>query len=217
MSAQDFPANAVAERLQRELAALQCDLDAATRQRLVEYLRLLTQWNGAYNLTAVRDPLRMVERHLIDSLTLLPYLQPGDYADVGTGPGIPGLVLALLDRHPRVLLVDSNRKMVRFLRECLRQFPLPHVSVYEGRVEALQAPEGYSQILSRAFADLPDFIRLTRHLLAPGGRWLAMKGKYPDAEVAALPADVELQSAHRLISSGDAAERHLLVLRLRHG
>ena len=132
--------------------------------------------------------------------------------DIGSGPGIPGLVLALVQPYERVWLVDSNGKKARFLRECVRRFGLTHCSVHEQRSESLRADPGFTQVVSRAYAELADFVRSTRALLAPGGCWLAMKGKYPEAEIARLPADVRLSSSLRLQVPGADGERHLLTL-----
>jgi|CXWL01.1.fsa_nt_gi 16S rRNA (guanine527-N7)-methyltransferase len=202
------------ERLRGRLAEAGHTLDAGAQERLLEYLALLVQWNAAYNLTAVRDPLQMIDRHLIDALSLLPHLAGDDLADIGTGPGVPGLVLALARPFARVWLVDSNGKKARFLRECLRRFDLPHVVVHEARAEALPGDVPFNQIVSRAYSELALFVRSTRQLLAPDGRWLAMKGKRPDAEIAALPAWAQVEAVHELKVPGADGERHLVVLRL---
>lgn len=201
-------------RLAAGLDELGCTLDADAQQRLLDYIALLLQWNGAYNLTAVREPLAMIDRHLIDSLAVLPFARGSDLADIGTGPGIPGLVLALVHPYMRVWLVDSNGKKARFLRECLRRFQLPGVVVHEQRAEKLPVA-AFTQVISRAYADLADFVASTRQILAPDGRWLALKGKRPDAEIARLPADVGVDAIHRLHVPGADGERHLLVLRRR--
>jgi 16S rRNA (guanine527-N7)-methyltransferase len=202
-------------RLAAGLDQLGCRLDAATQQGLLEYIALLLQWNAAYNLTAVREPLAMIDRHLIDALAVLPCTQGPDLADIGTGPGIPGLILAMVQPYERVWLVDSNGKKARFLRECLRRFDLPHVQVHEQRAENLAAGAGFRQVISRAYAELSDFVGSTRQILAADGRWLALKGKRPDAEIARLPADVEVESIARLQVPGADGERHLLTLRMR--
>ena len=157
----------------------------------------------------------MIDRHLIDSLAILPYAQGSDLADIGTGPGIPGLILALAHPYRRVWLVDSNGKKARFLRECLRRFAMPTVVVHEARAESLSCETGFDQVISRAYAELADFVASTRRILAPQGRWLALKGKYPEAEIGRLPADVEVSAVHRLAVPGADGERHLLELRLR--
>lgn len=203
------------DRLAQRLDELRLALDAAAQQRLLDYVALLLQWNAAYNLTAVREPLAMIDRHLVDALAVLPHARGPDLADIGTGPGIPGLVLALVHPYERVWLVDSNGKKARFLRECLRRFPLPAVSVHEARAESLRDETGFRQVISRAYAELTDFVSSTRQILAPDGRWLALKGKRPDAEIARLPSDVEVIAIHRLDVPGADGERHLLELQLR--
>lgn len=202
-------------RLARGLAESGCELDAATCERLLEYVGLLVQWNAAYNLTAVRDPLAMIDRHLLDALSVLPFLNAPDLADIGTGPGIPGLILALVRPFERVWLVDSNGKKARFLRECLRRFDLPRVEVREARAQALPGDVAFQQIVSRAYSELALFVNSTRHLLAPDGRWLAMKGKRPDAQIEALPSWVHVEAVTRLAVPGADGERHLIVMRLK--
>jgi 16S rRNA (guanine527-N7)-methyltransferase len=201
-------------RLAAGLDELGCTLDAPAQQRLLEYIALLLQWNSAYNLTAVREPLAMIDRHLIDALAVLPYAQGADLADIGTGPGIPGLVLALVHPYRRVWLVDSNGKKARFLRECLRRFQHPEVAVHEQRAEKLP-PADFAQVISRAYAELGDFVASTRQILATDGRWLALKGKRPVAEIARLPADIMVEAIHPLDVPAADGERHLVILRRR--
>lgn len=202
-------------RLSQGLNALELVLDDRTQQHLLEYIALLVQWNGAFNLTAVRDPLAMIDRHLIDSLAVLPFARGNDLADIGTGPGIPGLVLALVHPYERVWLVDSNGKKARFMRECLRRFAIAGVEVHEKRAEALTDSRGFSLVISRAYAELRDFVETTRNILAPQGHWLALKGKRPIEEIERLPRDVEVHAIHRLQVPGADGERHLLEMRLR--
>ena len=202
------------DRLRERVDELGANVDEGARQRLLEYIALLVQWNAAFNLTAVREPLAMIDRHLIDSLVVLPYAQGPDLADIGTGPGIPGLVLALVHHYQSVWLVDSNGKKARFLRECLRHFRLPEVCVHEQRAEKLPVA-AFSQVISRAYAELFDFVSSTRQILAPDGRWLALKGKYPEDEIARLPADVRVTEVYRLDVPGADGERHLIVIQRR--
>lgn len=210
---------ALQERLAAQLAAgltqLQLPVSASVQTELLRYLELLLRWNQAYNLTAVREPEEMVARHLLDSLAVLPYVEGPDLLDVGTGPGLPGIPLALARPFQRVCLCDSNGKKARFLREVLRHLPLSTTTVHEGRVESLRADPGYTQIISRAYASLLDFVHSTAHLLAPQGRWLALKGKVPHEEIAALPAGVVLTALHPLTVPGVDGERCLLVLERR--
>lgn len=197
--------------LDRGLAQL--GLPAGLAAPLLAYLDELVRWNAAYNLTAVRDPQQMVTRHLLDSLAVLPYVR-GRLLDVGAGAGLPGLVLALARPELEARLIDSNGKKARFMRHAVRQLGLRNVEVLEGRVEAL--PDSpHDVIVSRAFAALGDFCRLTRHLLAPGGQWLAMKGKLETQELAGLPADITIRETHRLTVPGLQEDRHLVIATLR--
>ncbi len=205
------PMSTLLAHLQSRLSALELDLPADVQARLIKYIDLLARWNKAYNLTAIRDPIAMIDRHLVDALAVLPHCRGPDLADIGTGPGIPGLVLALVHPYERVWLVDSNGKKARFLRECLRQFDLPQVVVHEARAEALAAA-AFRQVISRAYSDLATFVSSTRQLLAPEGRWLAMKGKVPGSEIEALPDDVIVERIDVLKVPGADGERCLVTL-----
>jgi 16S rRNA (guanine527-N7)-methyltransferase len=211
MPAMSLPEH-IRAHLEDRLAALGLSVPEASVGRLLHYLELLLRWNTAYNLTAVREPLAMVDRHLIDALSILPFVRAGELADVGTGPGIPGLVLALIRPFERLWLIDSNGKKARFLRECVRSLGVAGVTVVQARAETLAAQPAFPLVVSRAYADLSTFVLSTRGLLARGGRWLAMKGRKPEAEIAALPAAARLVAVHRLAVPGAAGERHLLEI-----
>lgn len=206
---------AAAPRLASGLDAL--GIDPATRAPLLDYLALLARWNRTYNLTAVRDPLEMVERHLLDSLAMHRFAAPlaaagGRLADLGTGAGLPGIPLAITCPGLQVTLVESNGKKARFLREAVRRLGLDQVDVAEARIEALDRPGAYAAITARALATIPLILRLGGHLLAPDGRLLAMKGVHPEAELEELPAGWRLVDSHRLEVPGMDAERHLVVV-----
>ncbi|WP_407353178.1 16S rRNA (guanine(527)-N(7))-methyltransferase RsmG [Luteimonas sp. R10] len=189
-------------------------LDRALAAPLLAYLGLLLRWNRAYNLTAIRDPGQMVVRHLLDSLAMHPYVAAaGTLADLGTGPGLPGIPLAIAHPALQVALVESNGKKARFLREAVRALQLDNARVLESRAEAVDAPGTFDAITARALASLPGILAVGGHLLAPAGRLLAMKGAPPDAEIAALPPGWRLEALHRLVVPGLAAERHLAVVR----
>ena len=198
----------VAEDLQRGLHAM--GLDAALAPPLLAYLSLLVRWNRTYNLTAIRDPHEMVTRHLLDSLAMHPYVQPGALADLGTGPGLPGIPLAIAKPELQVTLVESNGKKARFLREAVRQLKLGNARVAESRAEALAEPGAYTQITARALDTLDGIVAVGGHLLAPHGRLLAMKGTHPAAEIAALPPGWTALAVHALAVPGLDAERHLV-------
>ena len=204
------------------LAALQPELDAGlaalglTAQplgaRLLDYLALLDRWNRTYNLTAIRDPREMVGKHLLDSLSMLPHVHDGRLADLGTGPGLPGIPLALARPALQVTLVESNGKKTRFLREVVRQLGLGNVRVLEARAEAVDEPGTFEQLTARAMDTLAGILQVGGHLLAPDGRLLAMKGQRPDAEIAALPPGWRVESVQRLDVPGVDGERHLAVV-----
>lgn len=199
--------------LDRGLAELGLDLPAAARRALLDYLALLARWNGVYNLSAVRAPEEMLVRHVFDSLAVLPYLHGRRLADVGTGPGLPGIPLALARPDLEVLLIDSNGKKARFLREAVRALGLSgRCEAMQARAEALAPAAGYDTVTSRAFATLAEFVAASRGLLAPGGCWLALKGRRPDEEIAALPPEVTVEAVHALAVPGLAAQRHAIIM-----
>ena len=178
---------------------------------LLDYLALLTRWNATYNLTAVRDPREMVAKHLLDSLAMQPFVRDiATLADLGTGPGLPGIPLAIATPSLQVTLVESNGKKARFLREAVRQLKLPNATVAESRIEAFKPAATFDAITARALATLPLILQLGGHLLAPGGRLLAMKGVLPADEIAALPAGWRASAVHALRVPGLDAERHLV-------
>ena len=201
---------ALQERLERGLAALGLALDAAAVARLLAYQALLERWNATYNLTAVRDPAEMVTRHLLDSLAILPYVQGASLADLGTGPGLPGIPLAIAAPGRDILLVDANGKKARFLREAVRALKLEGVKVAQQRVEDVEGR--FDCITARAFASLADMLAWGGHLLAPDGLWLAMKGRRPDEELSGVPAGFEVRGVHELTVPGLEAERSVVVL-----
>jgi len=209
MESNRFP-EAVQRELDAGLAALGLDPDLATP--LLAYLALLDRWNRTYNLTAVRDPADMVARHLLDSLAMLPFVGDGALADLGTGPGLPGIPLAIARPQLQVTLVESNGKKARFLREAVRTLQLRNARVAESRIESLDEPAAYDAITARALATLPLIVELGGPLLKPTGRLLAMKGARPDEEIAALPGGWRVDGVHRLVVPGLAAERHLVVV-----
>jgi 16S rRNA (guanine527-N7)-methyltransferase len=195
----------------------QLGLDAALAAPLLAYLALLARWNATYNLTAIRDPREMLVKHLLDSLAMQPYVRDlATLADLGTGPGLPGIPLAIATPALQVTLVESNGKKARFLREAVRQLKLANVQVAESRIEAFRPEATFDAITARALATLPLILELGGHLPGPNGRLLAMKGVLPEDEIAALPAGWRLQAVHPLTVPGLGAERHLLeVVRVR--
>jgi 16S rRNA (guanine527-N7)-methyltransferase len=187
------------------------NLDADRLGRLLDYVSLLEKWNRVYNLTAIHEPERMLSHHLLDSLAVLPHITADRLLDVGSGGGLPGIPIAVARPQMRVTLIDASHKKCAFLQQAAIQLGLDNVEVVHGRVEAYRPAAPCAQIISRAFSDLGEFVRLTRHLLAPDGEWLAMKGLYPNEEIARLEGARVIRDARLSVPELDA-ERHLIVM-----
>jgi 16S rRNA (guanine527-N7)-methyltransferase len=175
------------------LHELQLALSSAEQSRLLAYVELLTKWNKAYNLTAVRDPDQMISRHLLDSLAITPCLRGARVLDVGSGAGLPGIPLALACPERDFILLDSNGKKTRFMIQAVATLGLRNVEVVQARVEDYRPAEPFATVVSRAFASLTDFLQLTTRLCAADGCWLAMKGEVPETELRALPPGLTAQ------------------------
>jgi len=202
----------VKAQLAAGVAALGLALPEGAEAKLLAYLALLDKWNRVYNLTAVRDVERMVSHHLLDSLAAVPYFQAGTVLDVGSGGGLPGIPLAIARPELQVTLIDSIAKKTAFLLQAKAELGLKNLQVVTGRVEDFRPETGFDIVTSRAFSDLKEFVTLTRHLLKPTGCWLAMKGLFPNEEVALLPPGVRVSADHALVVPGLDASRHLIVL-----
>jgi len=212
----DFPREALRESLAEGLAQMSLALPATAIDGLLDYLGELHKWNRVYNLTAVREPREMVARHLLDSLSLLPFLSGDSLLDVGTGAGLPGVPLALARPDLRVDLLDASAKRTRFLTHLCSRLPLANARVLRSRVEDWRPAAddrcagGYAMITSRAFSDLRQFTALSRHLLAAGGCWLAMLGREPSSTaLQQLAAELALTELHRVALPGEPATRHI--------
>ncbi|MCA1924826.1 MAG: 16S rRNA (guanine(527)-N(7))-methyltransferase RsmG [Thiobacillus sp.] len=202
----------LSHQLAAGIAALGLDLPPDGEARLLAYLALLDKWNRVYNLTAVREAERMVSHHLLDSLAAVPFFTGPAVIDVGSGGGLPGIPLAIARPDLRVTLIDSIAKKTAFLLQVKTELGLTNLNVATARVEDFRPASGFDDIASRAFSGLGEFVTLTRHLLNPGGRWLAMKGLYPNDELAALTPDVKVSANHALVVPGLDASRHVIVL-----
>ena len=200
------------EQLRHGLAEMGVDLPPAAQEKLLAYAALLYKWNKTFSLTALREQEKAVSHHLLDSLAILPHVPDGNLLDVGSGGGMPGIPLAIVRPELSVTLLDSNSKKTAFLRQAAIELALPNISVHCGRVEQYHPSLPFSAITSRAFAELADFVVLSRHLLAPDGVWLAMKGVWPQAEIAALPAGVRVRAVNPLRVPGVDGERHVVIL-----
>lgn len=199
----------LAERLASGVAEMGLPVSAEMQQSLLSYLALLAKWNKVYNLTAVRNPLEMVTMHVLDSLSVLPYIKGRRLLDVGSGGGLPGIVLAICLPELQVVTIDTVQKKAIFMRQVKGELALDNLEVVHARVEAYEAEAPFDMIISRAFSEVDQFMALTQHLLAEDGHWFAMKGVSPKAELDALKVSGEV---YPLSVAGLDAERHLAVI-----
>lgn len=200
-------------RLDAGVAALGLELPDSGAERLLDYLALLHKWNRVYNLTAVREPARMLTHHLLDCLAVLPYLRGGRVLDVGSGAGLPGIPLALARAEWSVTLLEANQKKSAFLAQAVSELGLGNASVECERVEQFSPAAPYDVVISRAFSDLPEFIRLAGRHCGSQGALVAMKGIYPFEELREVPPQFALDQVVPLTIPGLNAERHLVLLR----
>ena len=201
------------QKLQSGLKEMGLDLSGEQQDKLLAYVEMLKKWNKTYNLTALRDESQIISHHLLDSLTLPPYLEGAQIMlDVGSGGGQPGIPAAVCRPDLQITLLDANTKKTSFLQQAAIELELKNVRVVSGRVEAVQSLRA-DVITSRAFADLADFVNWTAHLLQDGGRWAAMKGVYPAAEIDRLPDSVCVERVDKIRVPQLNAERHMVILR----
>ncbi len=192
-----------------EVLGLQAMVTPEMQQKCLAYMALMQKWNKVYNLTAVRDSEEMLVLHVLDSLSVLPFVEAGNVLDVGSGGGLPGLVIAITRPEVEVTTIDTVQKKAIFMRQVKAELGLFNAQVVHGRVEAYAPPTRFSQVISRAFSDIALFKQLTAHLIVPQGRWLAMKGVVPSDELA--QAKVIPKEVIRLHVPYLQAERHLIV------
>lgn len=197
-------------RLIAGVNALGLEADPGRIDMQLRYLQLMMQWNQVHNLTAIRDELTLVSHHLLDSLSVHPYLYGNRVLDVGSGAGLPGIPLAIYQPKRHFTLLDASAKRVHFLRQCILELSLRNASALHARVERYNPLNGFDTVISRAFASLADFALAARHTLVPGGHMLAMKGKYPAKELETLPAGLMIFAVHELNVPGMDACRHLV-------
>jgi 16S rRNA (guanine527-N7)-methyltransferase len=204
----------VQKQLDTLLAQAGISLTDQQKQQLLGYVGLLDKWNKAYNLTSVRDPKEMLVRHILDSIVVNPFLQGNRFIDVGTGPGLPGIPLAIVRPESHFTLLDSLGKRVRFLRQVQHELKLTNIEPAQSRVEAFLPEPPFDGVISRAFASLQDMLSWCHHLPKPeSGRFYALKGVRPDDELSQLPNGVELVSVERLHVPTLDGERHLVILK----
>lgn len=201
------------KKLDSLLAAAGIALPDQQKHQLIGYVELLHKWNKTYNLTSVRDPMQMLVRHILDSIVVNPHLQGSRFIDVGTGPGLPGIPLAIVRPDAHFTLLDSLGKRVRFLRQVQHELGLKNVEPVQSRVEEFIPEPAFDGVISRAFASLQDMLSWCHHLPVKGqGRFYALKGLSPDDELATLPDGVKLQEIIKLRVPELEGERHLVIL-----
>lgn len=213
----EFDRAALTSALGSGVNELHLDLSERQIAHLIDYVALLSKWNAVYNLTAVRDPMQMITQHLLDSLAAVTaFADARNVLDVGAGGGLPGMVLAIwaMEANPgmQISMIDTVHKKTAFLTQAKVELGLSNTTVYTARVEQLQVPQKFDVITSRAFAELSDFVKWSAHLLADGGRFIAMKGVAPHDEVARLPAEWAVTELRPLTVPGLDAERHLVFI-----
>ncbi|MDP1682325.1 MAG: 16S rRNA (guanine(527)-N(7))-methyltransferase RsmG [Burkholderiales bacterium] len=195
------------------LSALGVVLDSAQQKKLLNYIALIVKWNKVYNLTAVREPEAMIGHHLLDSLAVLPHLTGVQrLIDVGSGAGLPGIPLAIARPDMQIALLDSNHKKTTFMRQACLELGLTNAEVVCERVENWQPQDKYDTVISRAYSELKEFVRLSAHLVAKGGKLYAMKGLYPTEEITQLKAGAKVEAVMPLTVPGLEAQRHLVII-----
>ena len=194
------------DQLGISLSATQCD-------QLVGYVELMAKWNKAYNLTSVRDPMEMLSKHILDSVAIAPFISKKHYIDVGTGPGLPGIPLAIACPEAEFTCLDSLGKRVRFMTQVAFELKLSNVEPVQSRVEDFQPQKKYDGVLSRAFASIEDMLHWCNHLIDSSGEFLALKGQYPQDEIDVIADNITIVSTHQLDIPFVAGERNLIVLK----
>ncbi|RRN05371.1 16S rRNA (guanine(527)-N(7))-methyltransferase RsmG [Bibersteinia trehalosi] len=199
------------EKLNRLLAQAEINLTDQQKEQLVGFVRLLDKWNKAYNLTSVRNPDEMLVKHILDSLVVSRHLQGETFIDVGTGPGLPGIPLAIINPDKQFVLLDSLGKRITFIKNALRELGIKNVTLVQSRVE--EYAEGqFDGVLSRAFASLNDMVSWCYHLPADNGKFYALKGVYDEQEIAEIKQPIQLVEVIKLEVPELVGERHLVVL-----
>jgi 16S rRNA (guanine527-N7)-methyltransferase len=203
--------NDLSRTLDAGIEILNIPLTLEAKAKLLNYIDLLNQWNQTHNLIGPIERNQLLQRHILDSLSVTPYLTGQQLIDVGSGAGLPGIPLAVALPHIQFTLLDSQGKKTSFMKQACYTLALTNVTVVNARAEKLTAPPFFDGVITRAFSSLLNIIAVSKHLLSPGGKYYAMKGKWPAEELAALPEGFTMTS-HRLQIPGLDAERHLIIL-----
>lgn len=200
-------------QLDKLIAQTELVVSEQQRQQLVGFVELLHKWNKAYNLTSVRDPQDMLVKHILDSIVVSPYLEGDRFIDVGTGPGLPGIPLAIMNPDKQFVLLDSLGKRIRFIKQVLHELKITNVATEQSRVEDYQPDHGFDGVLSRAFASMLDMVEWCHHLpCAENGVFLALKGVHPEHELTSLPSWCNVIDIKALNVPELEGERHLVIL-----
>ncbi|MFT4994458.1 MAG: 16S rRNA (guanine527-N7)-methyltransferase [Paraglaciecola sp.] len=198
--------------LQHSLSQLDIAVTEQQQQKLIDYVLMMDKWNKAYNLTSVRDPKDMVLKHLVDSVVIAPHITGQVYIDVGTGPGLPGIPLAILHPDKTFILLDSLGKRVRFMKQVAYELKIANIQAVQSRVEDYQTTLAIDGVLSRAFASLKDMLHWCEHLVDSSGTFLALKGQLPEEEIRQLPAGYNLVDVIKLQVPDLEGDRHLIKI-----
>lgn len=199
--------------LARGIDALELDITTEQQAKLVGYVEMINKWNKAYNLTSVRDPHQMMIKHILDSLAVKPYVEGKTVIDVGTGPGLPGIPLAIVLPDTHFVLLDSLGKRVRFMKQCAHDLGIPNIEPVQSRVEEHQPQQAYDCVLSRAFASLKDMLHWCSHLVDSQGKFLALKGQFPQEELGEVSNHYQIKSINNLSVPELEGERHLVTIK----
>jgi 16S rRNA (guanine527-N7)-methyltransferase len=200
------------DQLEQGIHELGLDIPSATVQRLLQYLELIRKWNRVYNLTAIKDPGQMLSHHILDSLSIIPYIRGTTILDIGSGAGLPGIPLSLVFPERHFCMLDGNAKKTRFIQQAITELDIKNAESIHSRVEDYTASEGFDTVVSRAFSSLSDFVRLALPLMKDSGQLLAMKGRYPTQELEDLPSGIHIEAVHRLEVPLLDSERHLVQM-----
>jgi len=207
-----FPLEQIQEKLAKACQQLPFSVSDEQQSLLIKYLEMVNKWNKAYNLTSVRDPLEMVTVHLVDSIAVAPLLEGRRFIDVGTGPGLPGVPLAIMCPDAHFVLLDSLGKRIRFLKQVAFELKLANIEPIQSRVEAHSPEVEFDAVITRAYASIEQMLSSCRHLVAPKGRFLALKGVYPEQELEAVSEDFSVLDSIPLQVPGLEAQRHVVKI-----
>lgn len=197
----------------KAIVSLDVDVTEQQKDQLINFVLLIHKWNKSYNLTSVRDPQQMLIKHIIDSIVVAPYLTKSRYIDVGTGPGLPGIPLSIMHPDKHFVLLDSLGKRVRFMKQAGFEMGLTNIEPVQSRVEQYQSDLPLDGVLSRAFASIKDMLHWCQHLVDSKGEFLALKGQYPEQEIALLPEGFEVVESVELDIPALDGDRHLIKIR----